>query len=182
MSKSADDLKLAITGETNASKKYLAFAEVAEAESLPNVAYLFRALSEAEQIHIRNHRQALGEEFNVTEDEPKLGTTLENIEAGITGETYENTKMYPGFIKDVKKELKTDQGKTAALSMQWAMKVELVHENLLKKALVAVQAGHDFEINKLWLCTICGNLLIEAVSTEACSVCGHDSKYYKLVE
>ena len=146
MSKSADDLKLAITGESNASRKYLAFAEAAEAESLPNVAHLFRTLSEAEKIHIRNHRQALGEEFEVTEEEPKVGTTLENIQAAIAGETYETTKMYPGFIKDVKKELKTDQGKMAGLSMQWAMKVELVHENILNSNRCIVVVTHDSRI------------------------------------
>jgi rubrerythrin len=183
MSKSSEHLKAAITGETNASAKYVAFANAAEAENLPNVAYLFRTLSEAEKIHIRNHRKALGDEdFEVVVEEATVGTTLQNLEAGIAGEIYENKTMYPGFIKDVKKEMKTDQGKMAGLSMQWALKVEAVHEGLLKQALAAVQAGHDSEITKLWICKICGNVLTEAESTETCSVCGHDAKYYQLIE
>jgi rubrerythrin len=182
MSKSSEHLKAAIIGETNASAKYVVFAEAAEVENLPNVAYLFRTLSEAEKIHIRNHTKALGEEFETVAEEPKVGTTLQNLEAAIAGEIYEYKTWYPGFIKDVKKEVKTDQGKMAGLSMQWACKVETVHASLLKKALAAVQAGHDSEIAKLWICKICGNVLTEAESTEACSVCGHDAKYYKFIE
>ncbi|HMF32167.1 MAG TPA: rubrerythrin family protein [Candidatus Lokiarchaeia archaeon] len=182
MGKSAEHLRTAIAGEFNANRKYLEFAATAESENLPNVAYLFRALAEAEAIHLKNHRQALGEDFVPPEEAFAIGTTLQNLESAISGETYETTTMYPAFLKDLKKEQHTEQGKLGALSMQWAAKVELGHAKLLKQAMVALEGGQDLDLDQLWICKVCGQILLQGEIAKSCPVCGHDVKYYQLLE
>ena len=89
MSKTTDDLKAAFAGESQANRKYLAFAKKAEDEGYPQVARLFRAAAHAETVHAHNHLRALGE----------IKSTAENLQAAIGGENYEVVSMYPDFIK-----------------------------------------------------------------------------------
>ena len=94
MTKVYDDLMEAFAGESQANRKYLAFAKKADTEGFPQVARLFRAAAAAETIHALTHFKTAGE----------IRTTEENLEAAIDGENYENTVMYPGFIKDAEAE------------------------------------------------------------------------------
>src|SRR5512138_1037197 len=107
--KSENDLKEAFAGESQANRKYLAFAKQADAEGYPQVAKLFRAVAEAETVHAHSHLRALGE----------IHDTLENIKAAIGGENYEHTEMYPEFIQDATAE----GNKKALTSFRWAMEV-----------------------------------------------------------
>jgi len=88
------NLLQAFAGESQANRKYLAFAKQAEKEGHPQVAKLFRAAAEAETVHAHAHLRALG----------KIGTTEENLKAAIAGETYEFTEMYPAMIQTAKQE------------------------------------------------------------------------------
>ena len=83
----AQNIAAALAGESQASQKYLAFADVAEAEGYPNVARLFRAVAYAESTHARNHLSVLG----------GIGTTAENLKAAWGGETFEIDEMYPAY-------------------------------------------------------------------------------------
>ena len=88
MTDTLDKLMAAFAGESQANRKYLAFAKKAEEEGLPQVAKLFRAAAEAETIHAHNHLRVAG----------KVGMTVANLDEAINGETYEFRQMYPQFI------------------------------------------------------------------------------------
>jgi rubrerythrin len=88
MSKSVENLKNAFAGESQANRRYLAFARKADEEGFWQVAKLFRATAEAETIHALNHLRITGE----------LKSTKESVEAAIAGETFEFKKMYPGYV------------------------------------------------------------------------------------
>lgn len=87
MSKTEENLKAAFAGESQAHRKYTAFARKADEEGYPEVAQLFRAAAEGETAHALGHLRLL----------KGIGSTRENLEAAIEGETYECTEMYPQF-------------------------------------------------------------------------------------
>lgn len=139
MSKTQDNLMAAFAGESQANRKYLAFAEVADKEGLPQVAKLFRAAAAAETIHAHAHLRNAGH----------VGTTAENLKAALEGETYEFTKMYPEMIKEAEAE-----GQTAiARYFGFANAVEEVHANLYSKAMAnpAELPNVDY-----YVCKVCG--------------------------
>ena len=127
------NLQAAYDGESNASAKYAAFAEKADAEGYKGVAVLFRATSAAEKIHLTEHAKvikSLGAQPKADIKKPEVKTTKENLEAALAGETYERDTMYPGFIKTAKAE-----GKTAAVkSFNHAASAEAEHAKLYKEA------------------------------------------------
>src|SRR5512136_3065070 len=123
-----ENLSVAFAGESQANRKYLAFARAAEKEGFPQVARLFRAAAEAETIHALAHFQNLG----------GVGTTLENLKAAVAGETYEYSEMYPPMVEQAKAE--GHRGKTM---LGFANEAEKVHARLFRQALEAMQAGKD---------------------------------------
>ena len=94
MSKSDQNLKDAFAGESQANRKYLAFAKKADQEGYKQVAKLFRAAAEAETVHAHNHLRAMG----------GIKSTKENLEEAVNGEVFEFQKMYPQMISDAKSE------------------------------------------------------------------------------
>ena len=180
MKQTAELLKKAITGEFNATRKYGSFSEIAAKEGFKNISYLFKALIVAERVHIKNHKNALGEDYKPDEHDFETGNTAANVQAGIDGETFETKEMYPGFIKESKSDT-TDYGKVARLSMQWASTVEFTHAEILKMALAALESGKDMEINEIYICRVCGNLILNKPEKH-CPVCGHDAAFYMKVK
>src|SRR5512135_542370 len=89
MSTTEDNLKEAFAGESQANRKYLAFAKKAEQEGFTNVARLFRTAAEAETIHALGHFGAMD----------GIGSTAENLRAAVAGETHEYTEMYPPMLQ-----------------------------------------------------------------------------------
>lgn len=89
-----DNLKAAFAGESQANRKYLAFARKADEEGYPQIAKLFRAAAAAETVHAHNHLSIMD----------GVGNTIENLQAAIDGETYEFRQMYPGFIKEAESD------------------------------------------------------------------------------
>jgi rubrerythrin len=139
MSKTEKNLLDAFAGESQANRKYLAYADKAAKEGFPQAAKLFRAAAHAETIHAHAHLRIAG----------KIHATLENLEDAISGETYEFTKMYPDMIKDAEAE-----GHTAAAGyMKWVNAVEEVHANLYKQMLAAGGNAADADY---YVCTVCG--------------------------
>lgn len=163
------NLKAAINGEATASAKYAAFAEQAAKDSLYSVEALFKAASQAEAIHIKNHQAALAE-LGVTDFTDSIGTfevksTAENLQAAIDGETYEFENMYPGFIKDADKE----KVQNAVVSFNYAQDAEKKHAQLYQDALAGIQAP-DSMATTYYLCPKCGNIYA-TTAAEACELC-----------
>ncbi|MDQ1301960.1 MAG: hypothetical protein QG637_1882 [Chloroflexota bacterium] len=151
------NLQAAFAGESQAHMKYLAFAQMAEREKLPNVARVFRAAAYPEEQHATNHQRALS----------GIGKTLANLEAAFAGETFEITEMYPAYIEVAK----TQEEKRALGSMEDAVAAEKVHAALYARAREAVAAGKDAELGILWVCDVCG-FTGEGEPPEKCPICG----------
>ena len=164
MAKTEQDLQDAFAGESQANRKYLAFAKKADAEGYKQVAKLFRAAAEAETVHALNHLKELG----------AIKSTKENLEAAIGGETYEFQKMYPQMILDAEQEGK----KGARRSFDLANEVEKIHAALYKKALETL--GKNGEVD-YYVCEVCGNT-VEGEPPDKCPICGALKKMFKKVE
>ncbi|NLH81118.1 MAG: rubrerythrin family protein [Phyllobacteriaceae bacterium] len=152
-----DDLKEAFAGESQANRRYLAYAEKAETEGFPGVAKLLRAVAAAETVHALNHLKAIG----------AVGGTVANLTEAMAGEKYEFTEMYPPMLAGAEAE----GHKKGARSMRFALEVEKVHYDLFGKALEAVAAGKDLGDVTVHVCPVCGHTVIGPVEGP-CPVCG----------
>ncbi len=160
MSKTIEDLKAAFAGESQANRKYLAYAAQADKDGFPQVAKLFRAAAEAETIHAHAHLRLMG----------GLRSTKENLEDAIAGETHEFTKMYPAMIEDAQAE-----GHAQALRyFTFANAVEEVHANLYKKALAAMD---KLPATSYHVCSVCG-YTCEDHAPDKCPVCQAGAKAF----
>ena len=151
-----ENLSHAFAGESQANQKYRAFASKAEKEGLVNVAKLFRTTAEAERIHAEGHLKALD----------MIGSTLENLEEAINGETHEFTDMYPPMVDQAKEE-----GHKAKVMFRFAVAAEEVHAKLYTLALEAVKNGKDMEEVDFHLCPVCGHIEL-GTPPERCPICG----------
>lgn len=169
------DLNTAFQGESNASNRYAAFARQAEKDGYPEVAKLFRATSASEAIHRDAHKQAiikLGGKVDKFELEAvKPGTTAENLEAAIKGETYENEKMYPEFMALAEKE----NARPAMRTLRFAKETEEAHAQLYKEALANL--GKQGAVN-YYVCQVCG-MTVTKLPAEKCKVCRKSVDEYK---
>ena len=156
MTTTKENLKEAFAGESQANQKYLAFANEAEKAGFGNVAKLFRTTAQAERIHAAGHFAALG----------GIGSTAENLEAAISGETFEHTEMYPPMLE----QAETDDH-PAKRMFTYALKAERVHAELYKKALESVRNGMDLTATEVWLCPVCGHIEL-GNPPETCPICG----------
>ncbi len=153
MSETKKNLMDAFAGESQANRKYLAFAKKAEKDGHINASKLFKAASDAETIHALKHFEVAG----------KVGTTEENLKAGVDGETFEYKDMYPPYIEQAEKE-----GNAAAVrTFTFAMKAEEVHAGLYQEALDNLDNTEEVFY---YLCPVCGN--IEKAVPDKCKICG----------
>jgi len=154
MSKTEKNLKDAFAGESQANRKYLAYAKKAEQEGHKQAAKLFRAAAAAETIHAHNHLRELG----------VVRSTKENLQDAINGESYEFQNMYPQMIADAKAE-----GNNGALkSFNYANEVEKVHAALYKKVMDSLGRNVDTDY---YVCSVCG-YTAEGSAPDVCPVCG----------
>ncbi len=167
MSKTKDNLEHAFAGESQASRKYLYFAEKADEEGQRRIARLFRAASEAETVHARNH-------LNVLQG---IKTTRENLAAAISGESDEFTEMYPGFIK----QAQADSEKGAVTSFGLANKVEQIHHGQYRDALRRLEKGEAMPLKAFYVCQQCGNT-VEGEAPEKCPICGTAGRLFKRID
>lgn len=151
-----ENLKTAFAGESQANRKYTAFARKAEQDGFPNVARLFRTAAEAEAIHALAHLQNMG----------GVGATADNLKAAIEGETYEYTQMYPPMVEQANAEKHRGRNMLA-----WAVGAEAVHARLYKLALEAVEKGQDLSETRFYLCPVCGDIELGA-PPDSCPICG----------
>jgi len=167
MTKSEENLKAAFAGESQANRKYLAFAKKADKDGFPQVAKIFRAAAEAETVHAHNHLRELG----------GIKSTQENIRGAIEGEHYEFTKMYPEFLEDAKKE----GNKGAERTFNLANEVEKIHHELYTNALEAVESGKDLKNQDVYICPVCG-YTVEGEPPDTCPVCGAVKKVFQEIK
>lgn len=174
--KTVANLKAAINGEATASAKYAAFAEQAAKDSLFAVEALFKATSQAEAIHVKNHQDVLAS-LGVTDYQPmvesfEVKSTPENLQAAIEGETYEFTTMYPGFIKDAE----TEKVQAALVSYNFAQDAEKGHAAIYADVLAKLSTP-DVLATAYYLCPKCGNTYAGTAS-ESCELCQTPSEQF----
>jgi rubrerythrin len=165
MSKSEEALKEAFAGESQANRKYLAFAAKADAEGFPLAARLFRAAAEAETIHAHAHLRAL----------KGIRSTKENLQEAVAGETHEFKSMYPGMIEAAKAE----GHKEAERSFHFANEVEKIHAGLYQQMLDTLEGSK--ESYSYYVCPVCG-FTAEKEAPETCPVCGAKGKMFRKVD
>jgi rubrerythrin len=153
---SKENLEAAFAGESQANRRYLAFAKKADTDGYPQVAKLFRAAAEAETIHAHAHLKVLG----------GVGDTASNLAVAVEGEGYEFREMYPKFLA----EAETESADAAARSFRFALAVEEIHHGLYGKALEAVKGGGDLPATPIYVCPMCGNTF-EGETPDKCPVC-----------
>jgi len=165
MSKSEQNLRDAFAGESQANRKYLAFAKQADKEGHTQAAKLFRAAAEAETVHAHAHLKALG----------GINSTADNLKEAISGETHEFKEMYPGMIQAAKEE----GNKAAERTFSYANAVEEVHAGLYQKTLDALDNPPD--VDCYYVCSVCG-YTCENEAPDSCPVCNAKSKAFMKVE
>jgi rubrerythrin len=165
MSKTENNLREAFAGESQANRRYLAFAKQADKEGYPQVAKLFRAAAEAETVHAHAHLRTLG----------GVRSTAENLKEAIAGETHEFKSMYPAMIE----EAKAEGNKAAERSFSYANEVEEVHAGLYEKALNNLK--NPGKVDCYYVCSVCGYTVADA-APDKCPVCGAAAKAFAKVE
>jgi len=163
--KTVDNLKNAIAGESQANRRYLAFARKADEDGFSQVAKLFRAAAEAETVHALNHLRIAGD----------VRSTAENLEGAVAGETFEYKKMYPEYIAAAKQE----KNQQATWSFDVANRVEEVHAGLFSNAVQALKNKKELAQVDYYVCRTCGNT-VEGEAPEKCPICGSPkSRFFK---
>ncbi|HEX7365391.1 MAG TPA: rubrerythrin family protein [Dehalococcoidia bacterium] len=167
MSQTIDNLQAGFAGESQASRKYLYYAEKADEEGLKQIARLFRAASDAETVHARNHLKVM----------QGIKSTSDNLKTAIGGEHYEFTRMYPDFMKQAEAE----GNKKANDTFYLANKVEQIHHGLYQTALTMLEKGQDMADKPIYVCQYCGNT-VEGEPPDKCPICGMPKKMFKRVD
>ncbi|MBA3036205.1 MAG: rubrerythrin family protein [Desulfobacterium sp.] len=164
MAKTEKNLWEAFAGESQANRKYLAFAKQAEKDGYPRIAKLFRAAAEAETIHAHAHLKVVG----------GINSTSENLKEAIEGETHEFKSMYPEMIKAAEEE----GNKAAVRTFSYANEVEKVHAALYQKALDNMDKKEPVDY---YICTVCG-YTCENEPPDSCPVCNSKAKAFVKVD
>ena len=161
-----ENLKAAFAGESQANRRYLAYAKKADEDGYPQIAELFRAVAAAETAHAHNHLRILGE----------IKGTAENLEAAKGGENYEIQSMYPEFMQ----EAEAAGEKRALNSFKWAWEVEKEHEVYYQEAIDALKNGNTISDEDYYVCPVCGHTH-RGTPPEKCPVCGTPGKRFERV-
>jgi rubrerythrin len=151
-----DNLAAAFAGESQANRKYLAFAKKADEEGYPQVAKLFRAAAAAETVHAHTHLRAMG----------GIKSTADNLAEAVGGEGYEFRDMYPPFLAEAEAEGIVP----AQFSFKFALAVEEIHHALYEEAVAAVKGSKDLPERKVYVCAVCGNTVYDTIP-DPCPVC-----------
>ena len=166
MVSTTENLMEAFAGESQANQKYRAFAKKAEKDGFANIAKLFRTTAEAERIHAEGHLKAL----------EQVGSTADNLQEAINGETHEFIDMYPPMLEQA-----IEEGHKAKTMFKFAVAAEAVHAELYQRALEAVKDGKDLEEMDFYLCPVCGHIEF-GQPPERCPICGAKGAIFAQVE
>jgi len=161
----AENLRAAFAGESQAAQKYLAFADKARLDGFANVARLFEAVAYAESTHARNHLSVLG----------GVGSTTDNLKAAFGGETFEIDEMYPAYDAVARMQ----KNKQAATSIRYALKAEQDHQKIYEATQGIAATGSDIAETAVRVCPICGHTVIGDAPDE-CPVCGTAAQFFRV--
>jgi rubrerythrin len=163
MSSTLDNLRAAFAGESQANRRYLAFAEIADEEGLTEVAKRFRVAATSETVHALVHLATMGE----------VDTTEENLRAAIKGESHEHQIMYPEFIEQANAE-----GNAAAVNaFHAANEAEKFHDAMFCEALSNLA---DVPVKQYFVCEVCG-MTYENEAPGHCIICNAPKSQIKEV-
>ena len=161
-----DNIYTAFIGEAKAYFRLRAYAEKADAEDVPQIALLFRAIAEAERIHATSH-------LNLVKD-LLVKDTDTNLEKSFQREKTVSENAYPEFIKDAE-----DDGESAAaLVFSHARDAESFHAKLYERAIYHVIKD---EVQAYHVCQVCGYVTDKKIPKK-CPVCGAPPEKFKTVE
>lgn len=169
MTKTEENLRAAFAGESQARNKYTFFAKVARQAGFEQIATIFEETAENERAHAERI-------FNFLK---ALGDTRQNLNAGIEGEHYEWTQMYPEFEKVARKEGLTE----IADFFKEVAEVEEQHEKRYKALLKNLEDRKIFRKDEVvkWKCRNCGYVHEGKEAPEKCPACGYPKSYYELL-
>ena len=166
MEQTNKNLKDSFAGESQANRRYLAFAKKADKEGFQQVAKLFRAAAQAETVHALNHLGVMNE----------INSTIDNLNAAVSGETFEFDEMYPKYIQIAKTE-----GNTKAVwSFDVANKVEKIHAGLFSTAIEILKKGEKLPKTDYYVCGVCGNT-VEGSPPDVCPICGSKREKFEKI-
>ena len=174
-----DNLQTAYNGESNAHARYLAFAAKADQEGYGGVASLFRAAAKAEEVHAANHAvviKTLAGTPTAKIENPAVGSTKENLEAAIKGESYERDTMYPEFLKQARAEGNRD----AVQTFNYAKTAEAEHAKLYTDAVNDLSKLKGSKAKDYYVCTVCGYTTKQMNFSKCPSCFSHKDKYEKV--
>ena len=168
------NLMKAFAGESQARNKYEYFAKVAQKEGYRDIAEHFQRAANNEKVHAKlelalNNRMA-------TDSDDSFGSTAENLQYAIDGESYENVTMYPDFAAVAKEE----GHKEAARLFTGIGKIEIEHEKMFQMLLERLNAGAEHvseDEEEAWICEVCGHVHYGKKALKTCPVCKHGEEY-----
>ncbi len=169
------NLLKAFAGESQARNKYEYFAKTAQKEGYRDIAEHFQRAANNEKTHAKLEL-ALANRMSKDSDE-SWGSTAQNLQEAIDGESYENVTMYPDFAAIAKEE----GHKEAANLFKGIGKIEVEHENMFKMLLERLEADREHTSEneeESWICEICGHVHYGKKAPQKCPVCKHDEKYF----
>ncbi|MFW5786632.1 MAG: rubrerythrin family protein [Halanaerobiales bacterium] len=174
----AENLRSAFGGESQAYQRYQVWGQKAEEDGYPNVGLLFRAIAYAEEVHASNHFEALenvkGDFLVASGAGFGLGSTVENLEGAIAGEEYEIEQMYPSFHLVASEQDEKD----ALRSFRYAREAEKIHARLYREAKESVENGEDYDLEYVSVCEVCGHTVKDDTPGK-CPICGAPEEDFK---
>ncbi|MBD3227920.1 MAG: rubrerythrin family protein [Candidatus Lokiarchaeota archaeon] len=162
-----EDLKNAFSGESQANRKYLAWAKKAKKDGFPNIALMFKVIAEAETVHAHNHLRTLG----------MIKSTVENLKMSRNGEHYEIKQMYPEMLEHAKE----GGNNSAKRTFHYALEAEKVHEKMYQEAIEAAKQGKDIAKKSYWVCEVCG-YTGEGEPPDNCPICKAKKNMLKVID
>ncbi|MDA3892793.1 MAG: rubrerythrin family protein [Salinivirgaceae bacterium] len=175
------NLLKAFAGESQVKNRYEFFAKVAKKEGYEQISALFIKTASQEQSHAKTIFKYLEGgvvEITATYPAPKIGATIENLEAAALGENEEHTELYPEFAKVATKE----GFKEISAIFKIIGKIEAVHERRFKKMFDNLNADQVFkrEKSQKWECRKCGHIHEGKTAPKICPACRHPQGYFEI--
>jgi len=169
------NLLKSFAGESQARNKYEYFAKTAQKEGYRDIAEHFQRAANNEKTHAKLELALCNRMLNDSEE--SWGTTKENLQMAIDGESYENLTMYPDFAEIAKQ----DGNKEAEKLFINIGKVEVEHEKMYRMLLARLEDDSEHTSQneeEAWICEICGHVHYGKKAPKKCPVCKHDEKYF----
>lgn len=175
----AQNLRSAFGGESQAYQRYQVWGKIAENDGYPKIGLLFKAIAYAEQVHAGNHFEVhnnISGDFLVAAGAGfGIGSTSENLVGAIAGENFEIEQMYPSYLLVAKDQKESE----AVRTFHYAVEAEKTHSKLFSEAKEAVDNEKDYELEHVSVCEVCGYTAKDD-TPDKCPVCGAPIERFKV--